>query len=81
MGQFINSVRGPAAAVIDELAKSGIRVVYDAGALQQHGIDLQQRVKVDVKDVGPEDFFAALFGPLGLKCELSGVTVRLIPKE
>jgi hypothetical protein len=79
--RFTLKIEGvPAGDVIEELAKSGIRVVYDARVLQQQGIDLQQRVKFDVKDVPPEEFFAALFGPLGLECELSGITVRLKPK-
>lgn len=72
----------PASDVIKNLANSGIRVVYDADTLRQHGIDLQQLVKIDVKEeISPEEFFATLFGPLGLECELSGITVRLKPKE
>lgn len=71
----------PAVKVIKELEKSGIRIAYDGRALQRQGIDLQQHVKIDVKDVPPEEFFADLFGPLGLECHLSGITVRLKPKQ
>lgn len=78
--RFTLQIEGvPAGEVIEELAKSGIRIVYDARLLQQRGIDLQQRVKIDVDKAKAEEFFAALFGPLGLECELSGVTVRLKP--
>lgn len=71
----------PASAVIKNLEQSGIRIEYDSLALRLKAIDLEQHVKIDVKDATPEEFFAALFGPLRLECELSGITVRLKPKE
>ncbi len=78
--RFSLTIEGiPAAAVIRNLERSGIRFVYDADALDAAGIDLDVTVKVDVKDVDAQPFFDAVFKPLGLKVELDGVTVTLTP--
>lgn len=79
--RFTYQVEGvPANEVIADLRKHGIRIEYEDLTLRLKGIDLKQHLKIDVKDAPPEEFFAALFGPLGLECEISGITVRLKPK-
>jgi hypothetical protein len=79
--QFTLTLREtPVSAVMAKLAESGIRFEYDAAALQQAGIDLNRPLNVSVSDAGPQEFFEALFGPLGLKFHLGETTVMLEPK-
>jgi len=70
----------PARALMRELEKAGIVFRYDAQALAEKNIDLDQRIEVSVMKVRAEEFFTAVFKPLGLRFEIDGVTVTLIPE-
>jgi hypothetical protein len=70
----------PIRAVIEELQKRGIEFRYDEKALEKAGIDLDTRIDLDVHKAGPEEFFAAICEPLGLKFQIEGQTVTLEPK-
>lgn len=72
--------RVPASAVMQKLEQSGIVFKYDAAALAAAGTDLNRPVTMDVEDATPEEFFGAIFNPLGLKFNVEGLTVTLTPK-
>lgn len=69
----------PASAVMQKLRESGIEFEYDAKALEAAGVDLNAPVKFAVKDARADEFFKAMFGPLGLDVKIAGVTVKLTP--
>lgn len=69
----------PASALMKKLEESGIVFEYDAEALQAAGIDLDQPISLTIRDAKAEEFFRAVFEPLGLKHSIEGLTVRLRP--
>jgi hypothetical protein len=78
--RFTLSVKAvPARAVMDKLAESGVRFDYDAAALSAADVDLNAPVTLDVKQASAQDFFEALFSPIGVVADIRGLTVRLRP--
>ncbi|MEX0718330.1 MAG: hypothetical protein WD066_17175 [Planctomycetaceae bacterium] len=69
-----------ASAVMRQLAESGTTFEYDAAALAAAGIDLDTPIRMDVEKAPAEEFFRAMFDPLGVRFTLDGTTVRLAPK-
>lgn len=79
--QFTLTIRRvPVRAVMKKLAESGVRFKYDAEALKAAGIDLNQKISLQARDVTAAEFFRKLFGPLGLEFAIDGATVRLTPR-
>ncbi|MAG94720.1 MAG: hypothetical protein CMJ48_13400 [Planctomycetaceae bacterium] len=70
----------PVRAVMKKLEESDVKFQYDARALEAAGVDLDQPIRLDLKDAGADAFFHAVFDPLGLQFEIDGYTVRLSPK-
>lgn len=81
--QFTLAVSGvPAKAVMQQLEASGIMFEYDAERLQKAGVDLNQPISMNVREVRADEFLRKLFEPLGLKVRFSGVRVNLeIPES
>jgi len=52
---------------------------YDAAALQQAGIRLEQRISLDVKEVTLEELLRTALSQVRLGFEIDGQTVRLFP--
>ncbi len=76
--QFTLTVSGvPASAVMKQLEATGISFDFDAEAFQKAGIDFDQPISMNVRQVGADEFLQELFGPLGLKVRFSGVQVTL----
>ncbi len=66
--------------LLEKLQEEGVIVVYDPAALERAGIDLNQRISIDVEKATAEQFFKAICDPLGLRFTIDNVTVRLSPK-
>ena len=70
----------PAAAMMDTLAQSGIVFQYSAPELKTAGIDLNKPINMNATKATADEFFRAMFDPLGLKFTIDGLTVTLTPK-
>ena len=69
----------PLSAILEKISSTGIQFVYDRAELKQHGIDIDQLVAIDVKDVPPEELFETLFSPLKIDFKVDGLKVVLSP--
>lgn len=79
--QFTLQIKDVAAKdLMAELEKSGIVFDYDPQALSAAGVDLNKFVQLNVRKLSAQDFFRTVFDPLGVRCEIEGVTVKLMPK-
>lgn len=63
-----------------DLEKSGVQFDYDADELKKAGVDLDQLIELNVKDLPAAKFFETIFAPLGVKSEIVGNKVKLAPK-
>lgn len=71
----------PVSAIIRNLEGSGVTFEYDPDELKQAGIDLENRVDIDVKKATAEEFFKLVFDPVKVQFEIDNLTVRLRPKK
>jgi len=62
-----------------ESRQPAYRFEYDAAALQQAGIRLEQRISIDVKDVTVEELLRTALSQVRLGFEIDGQKVRLYP--
>lgn len=69
----------PVKAVIQQLESSGMTFDYDAEKMTAAGVDFSQTVTIDVKNASADEFFEAVFGPVGVDFTLHNVTVTLTP--
>lgn len=67
----------PLSAILEKISSTGIQFVFDRAALKQQGIDMDQLVAIDVKDVPPEKLFETLFSPLKIDFKVDGLKVVL----
>lgn len=67
------------ADIMANLERSGVRFEYDGRAFEKAGIDLKQRVDIDLKAATAEELFAEMFGPLNVRFEVNGLRVQLKP--
>lgn len=80
--RFTLTITGvPAEAVIRELEKSGIEFEFDAEGFERAGVDFKTLISMNHSNAPPEEFFAALFDPLGVEFAISGAKVELRLKE
>ena len=70
-----------ALALMKQLETSGIEFKYSPAALKNAKVDLNQFVEFQVSNVSPEEFFHAVFEPLGVDFTIRGNTVELSPAE
>lgn len=70
----------PVSAIMQKLAESGIEFEYDAAVLKAAGVDLNQRIDLDVKQARADEFLRAMFGPLGVRFSYEKLTVTLTPQ-
>lgn len=70
----------PVRELMAELEKSGVVFEYDSNELVTSGIDLKTLIELDVRKLSAEEFFQAVFDPLGLESTIDGMTVTLRPK-
>lgn len=71
----------PLSAILEKLAGTGIEFEFDRAKLKQQGIDIDQLVAIDVKEVPPEKLFEALFHPVKIHFEIDGLRVVLSAEE
>ena len=64
----------------NELKKQGLDIQYDADSLHKAGIDLEQKVSVDIPNLPAPQFFAHLLEPYHLTYRFNGTTVIVEPK-
>ncbi|MDB5339917.1 MAG: hypothetical protein JWN70_5536 [Planctomycetaceae bacterium] len=69
----------PLSAILEKISSTGIQFVFDRAELKRHGIDIDQLVAIDVKDVPPEELFETLFSPLKIDFKVDGLKVVLSP--
>lgn len=70
----------PIRLILAELEKSGVTLAYDAEELAAAGINLQQPVSLNVKQVTIDEFLQAILAPLPLRFEVDQQTIRLAPR-
>jgi len=70
----------PAAKLFANLEKNGVIIRYDERALEKAGIDLNQKISLDVDNATANEFFKEVCDPLGLTFTIKGATVKLSPK-
>ncbi len=63
-----------------KLEETGINMKYDSRQLAAKGIDLEQRINIDVEKAKADEFFRTICDPLGLKFAIDNLTVTLTPK-
>lgn len=71
----------PVLAIMQKLEESDIAFRYDAAALKAAGVDLNQRIDLDVKQAPAAELFRAMFEPLKVKFTFEKLTVTLEPRE
>lgn len=69
-----------ARALFRKLEESGVELEYDADELDAAGVNLDQRIDMDVTKVTADEFFQAICEPLRLKFTIDGAAVTLEPK-
>ena len=67
----------PLKAVLEKLATTGIQFEYNAETLRTGGIDIEQLIAIDVKDVPISEMFDKLFSPVGISYRVDGLKVNL----
>lgn len=69
----------PLSAILEKLSGTGISFDYDRQQLKASGIDIDQLVAIDVKEVPPEELFDKLLTPAGIAFKVDGLHVTLTP--
>ena len=77
----LKAERVPLIALIKKLEESAINFDYDSDELKKAGVDLEQKVQIDVKKASAKEFFKLLFDPVGLEFQIDHLTVTLKPKK
>lgn len=67
----------PVSAILEKIGTTGIEFVYDRAELKRQGIDIDQLVAIDVKDVPPEELLHKLLSPLKIAFKVDGLKVIL----
>jgi len=70
----------PVIAIMKKLEATGAVFRYDPKAFAAAGIDLNQRVDIDVHQATADEFFRAIFEPLKVRAEIDDLTVTLRPR-
>ena len=71
----------PLSAILEKLSGTGITFHYDRQQLKADGIDIDQLIAIDVKEVAPEELFEQLFTPAGIAFKVEGLQVSLTPAK
>jgi hypothetical protein len=66
--------------LFDELRKQGLKIQYNADDLRKAGVDLKQKVSVDLPHLPAAQFFTRLLDPYGLTFHFDHLTVIIEPK-
>ncbi|HEX6984308.1 MAG TPA: hypothetical protein VF170_02975, partial [Planctomycetaceae bacterium] len=77
----LSVVRQPASRIIETLETQDVTVDYDPDALEEAGIDLEQKVSLDLSQASADEFFRALCEPLGLDFAIDDRTATLTPRK
>jgi hypothetical protein len=59
---------------------AGVQFEYDADDLKAAGIDFEQSIQLDVKNVSASEFFKSVFDPIQVQFEFDKMKVKLKPK-
>ncbi len=70
----------PAAAILEKLKESGLKIEWDAAALKAAGVDLTKRIALDLKDATADQLFDAICKPLGIEFTIAGEKITLRTK-
>jgi hypothetical protein len=66
--------------LFSELEKQGLTIEYDAARLEKAGIDLSQKVSIDLPQLPAPRFFSTLLDPYGLTYHFNRTSVVIEPK-
>jgi hypothetical protein len=77
----LKAERVPLISLLKKLEESAINFDYDSDQLTEAGVDLEQKVQIDVKKASAKEFFKLLFDPVGLEFQIDHLTVKLKPKK
>ena len=66
--------------LMKKLEESDVEFRYDKDLFAARRIDLEQTIDMDVKKADADEFFRAMFDPLGVKFSFKGHSVTLEPK-
>ena len=77
----LEAERVPLSAIMKKLEESAVSFEYDPDELKAAGVDLEQKIKINVKKASADEFFKLLFDPVGLEFQLDHLTVKLKPKK
>lgn len=77
--QRLRVVRQPLAAVFQTLSANGVAIEFDADELEAAGIDLLEKISIEITDATVDQLFEALCTPVGLAFEVRDETVFLTP--
>ncbi len=77
----LKAERVPLSTLLKKLEESAINFDYDSDELNEAGVDLEQKVQIDVKKASAKEFFKLLFDPAGLEFQIDHLTVKLKPKK
>lgn len=77
----LEAERVPLSALMRKLEESAVNFEYDPDELKAAGVDLEQKVRINVKKASAEEFFKLLFDPVGLEFQIDHLTVKLKPKK
>ena len=77
----LKAERVPLSSLLKKLEESAINFDYDPDQLKEAGVDLEQKVQIDVKKASAKEFFKLLFDPVGLEFQIDHLTVKLKPKK
>lgn len=75
----LKGTRAQAIVILRTLQTQDVTIEYDPEELQKAGIDLQQRVTLELNDATADELFRQLCEPLGLSFAIEDRTVRLSP--
>ena len=78
---FNANQRVPIIVVMKKLEQSDIRFEYDVDEFKAAGIDLEQTIQLDAKNMRANDFFNSIFGSAHVEFQFDRSNVKLKPKK
>jgi hypothetical protein len=69
----------PFIELVEVLEKQGVQVHRDEQQLEQAGIDLKQRISLELEKATAQEMFEKACAPLGLGFKIEGARIDLFP--
>jgi hypothetical protein len=77
----LEAVRVPVLKLMKTLEESAVTFEYEAEEFERAGIDLETPITINVKNASADEFFKAIYEPLGVQFQIDHLTVKLTPKQ